>query len=148
MVYRTKWIALITMAVVMMSCESPDSLKPVSGLEGELSFTGSWPDSLKAAALVILSPGVMYDEDNIGNYLLSYTNPIHQTSDFFVQLPPGSYIGVVVGLLVDPGLFVANLDYYLEQPELPIIPLSEPIQGSMLIREGEISTKNWTVDFN
>ena len=131
-------------------CESLDGLEPVTGMTGRIEFQGAWPDSITAAALVILEQAAFFDQDNIGNYLITYTNPDTVDHDYFVQLPSGGYIGVVVGLTVDPGLFAVNVDKYLSAPVLPLVTLTDPLETgiSQLIPKEGVLEKNWLVSFD
>lgn len=129
------------------SCEKPQSLEIIAGVEGRIQFLGDLPDSIKAVALVVLEPEAANDQENIGEYLVAYSDPTDQSSDYFVQLKPGGYLGVVVGLLIDPGLFVVNIDSYLASDEIPLVQLTEAEMGTMFISEGKIFYRDWNVDF-
>jgi hypothetical protein len=138
---------LLFAVCLMVSCEAPKDLEAVSGIQGEIQLQGVIPDSIQAVALVVLDVGVVQDPENIADYLVNYSDPLNGTGEYYIQLKPGSYIGVVVGLLIDPGLFVVNIDQFLGASELPLVQLSEVIEGAMLIREGVMQDRNWSVSF-
>ncbi|MCF7808693.1 MAG: hypothetical protein K9M49_05660 [Candidatus Marinimicrobia bacterium] len=145
----TRVLNLIIMVISlwMISCESPDDLKAVSGIQGMIEIEGVLPDSIQAVALVILDVDVVQDQDHIADHLINYSDPLDESGEYYIQLKPGTYIGVLVGLLIDPGLFVVNIDEFLNAPELPLIQLSEVTEGALLIQEGIMQEKNWTLSF-
>jgi len=131
----------------IMSCEDPASLEAVSGIEGQILFEGSKPDSIKAVALVVLYPEALSDMANIGSYLVDYSDPLTQEGPYFIQLKPGGYVGVLVGLLVDPGLFAVNVDSYIESGNLPLVQLSQGA-NAFLIKEQEMLYRDWSLEFS
>jgi hypothetical protein len=104
------------------------------------------PDSIKAVVLVVLMPEAINDQDNLGDYLINYSDPLSSTGEYYTQLKPGQYMGLIVGLLVDPGIFAANIDSYLEGSDLPLVQLSEGAHA-FLIRENEMQELDWVIDF-
>ena len=111
----------LTSGLLIISCTLPEGLKPVSGVEGDLTFEGTWPDSIKAASLIALDD---LDLDNPGNHLISYSDPImpgDTLAHFFIQLKPGSYYLATVGLTVEPVIFAAKLDSFKTAQKLPIV---------------------------
>lgn len=140
-------ITLLVLVFWMISCESPDDLEAVSGIQGMIKIEGALPDSIQAVALVILDVQVVQDQENIADHLINYSDPVDGTAEYYIQLKPGTYIGVLVGLLIDPGLFVVNIDEFLNAPELPLVQLSEVTEGALLIQEGIMGKKDWTLSF-
>ncbi len=132
---------------LLTSCDKPEPLKAVSGIEGEIEIQGDMPDSIKAVVLAVFDTDIVDDQENISDYLISFSDPITQTADYSIQLKPDHYIGVLVGLLIDPGVFVANIDQYLESPELPLVQLSEFTVGGIFVKEDVMSTRDWEVKF-
>lgn len=128
------------------TCNHPDDLEAVAGIEGQILFQGTMPDSIKAVALVMLQPEAYSDPDSIGKYLVSYSDPLSQTGEYYIQLKPGLYIGAIVGLLIEPGIFVANIDSILVSADLPVVQLSEGLD-SFLIEEEKVQTRDWSVSF-
>jgi len=49
-----KLTTILSVLVLIWCCETPESLEPVSGIEGKLFIEGEWPDSIKATALIVL----------------------------------------------------------------------------------------------
>ena len=146
---NTTWILpiLLTLIVALVAtCDNPNDLEAVSGIQGNIQINGEMPDSIKAVALVILLPEAFNDQDNIGKYLINYSDPLTATGEYYTQLKPGLYMGVIVGLLIDPGVFVANLDDYLASTNLPIVQLSEGL-NSFLVEEYEMQIIDWSVSF-
>ncbi len=139
-------IIIVSSLALVITCENPGDLEAVSGVQGIIQIQGVMPDSIKAVALVILEPEAINDQDNIGNYLINYSEPLYQSGEYYTQLKPGQYMVVIVGLLVDPGLFAVNIDNYLESADLPIVQLSEGAH-SVLIREKEMQNLNWEINF-
>jgi len=143
------FLVLMTLAfsILILTCESPEDLEAVSGVQGEIQIQGELPDSIQAVALVVLDAGIGEDQENIADYLVNYSDPLNGTGEYYIQLKPGGYIGVVVGLLIDPGLFVVNIDEFLSAPELPLVQLTDVIEGTMFIQEGIMQDRNWSVNF-
>lgn len=104
---------------VFWTCDNQGDLDSVAGVQGVVSIQGTIPDSIKALVLGILSPGAAFDQENIGDYLYSYSDPFYGESEYFIQLKKGGYLATVIGLKIDPGLFVANIDFWLSQEVLP-----------------------------
>ncbi len=128
------------------SCDSPRDLEAVSGIQGEIQISGSLPDSIKAVALVVLEPEAINDQENIGDYLITYSDPLTRSGAYYIQLKPGQYMMIVIGLLIDPGLFAVNIDSYAESGEWPLMQLSEGAHA-VLIREAEMQQLDWSIDF-
>lgn len=137
----------LAFSILILTCESPEDLEAVSGVQGEIQIQGELPDSIQAVALVVLDAGIGEDQENIADYLVNYSDPLNGTGEYYIQLKPGGYIGVVVGLLIDPGLFVVNIDEFLSAPELPLVQLTDVIEGTMFIQEGIMQDRNWSVNF-
>ncbi len=117
-----KWFWILTI-VTLIGCSYEPGLGPVSGVEGQLEISGVWPDTLEAVVLVIVN---RLDPEALQDVLVSYSDPLihgdmHQ--DFFIQLQPGAYSLVPVGVTIDPGFLIANLDSILAAPHLPLVPL-------------------------
>lgn len=140
-------LLLVLLSVWMMSCESPDDLEAVSGIQGTINIEGALPDSIQAVALIVLDTEALNDQDNIADYLINYSDPLNASGEYYIQLKPDHYIGIVVGLLIDPGLFVVNIDEFLKAPELPLVQLSETTDGGIFVREGIMEAKDWSVSF-
>ncbi len=68
-----KLIIIFSVLGFIWSCESPDSLEPVAGVEGKLFIEGEWPDSIQAVALIVLKS---LDPGNLAAGLVSYSTPM------------------------------------------------------------------------
>ena len=120
-----KLITIISVLVFIWSCETPESLEPVSGIEGKLFVEGEWPDSIKATALIVLNS---LDPGNLAAGIVTYSTPMlspSKKSDYFFQLEPGFYFVAGVGLTMDPVLFFANFDSITASGNLPIVQLEK-----------------------
>lgn len=142
--------AFLFLSLILMSinaCEEPSSLEAIAGIQGRIEFIGSKPDSINSVALVVLWPEAINDLSNIGEYLVDYSIPQSGAGEYFIELKPGTYMGVVAGLLIDPGLFAVNVDSYIENGNLPVVQLTEGA-NAFPIREKEMLERDWTVDFS
>lgn len=116
---------LIVAVLVITACEMPSGLEPVAGVEGTLTFNGAWPDSVKGAALVALSsfPG---DVSQAANLLVNYSTPASSGTDsieYFIQLLPGTYYFLTLGLTIEPAVFATKLDSFQTSGNLPVVLL-------------------------
>ncbi len=156
-------IGCLTSLVLMLTgCELPTGLEPVSGVEGYLEVSDSTFSSgeVTAVALIVLD---RLDLDNLAEHYITYGDPIlpcetgtgcDSLNYFFLQLPPGAYLLVPVGLLIPPENLITDLDTILGDPlsyvklpgstELELLAAIEVV----LIREEEITTlpANWKID--
>ena len=139
-------LVLFVLLMVLAACDQSQDLEAVAGIQGQIQLNGSLPDSVKAVALVILKPEAINDPDNIGNYLINYSDPLSQSGAYYIQLKPGQYMALIVGLLVDPGLFAVNIDQYAASAAWPLVQLSTGAHA-ILIREAEMQELDWSVDF-
>ncbi|NOZ74327.1 MAG: hypothetical protein GXO90_02975 [FCB group bacterium] len=122
---------------LFIGCNQDPGLGPVSGVEGILSIADAWPDTVTAVVLAVLTEP---DPDHLADVLIAYSEPLVQgimSQDFFIQLPPGAYLLAPVGVTIDPGFLIANLDSILAAPHLPLVPLFDgtvyPPQGIVSI---------------
>ncbi len=145
------WLVTTALLVGMLlfSCEDPDSLTPPSGIEGKITYTGTWPDSIKAAALIVLTG---LDETRLADYLVTFTTPDlppTENSEYFFQLEPGFYFIAGVGLTIDPVLFFSNYDSILISGNLPIVLLNkEPsVQIVTNVNDGEVQIRDQKIIF-
>lgn len=140
---------LLLLLLPLSSCEEPESLKPPSGIEGKITYTGTWPDSIKAVALIVLKG---LDETRLAELLVGYTSPElppKNQSEYFIQLNPGYYFIAGVGLTIDPVLFFSNYDSIVNSGNLPIVLLDkEPsLQLVTNVIEGEVQIRNHIILF-
>lgn len=131
------------------SCQEPDSLKPPTGIEGNILYLGIWPDSIQAAALVVLKG---LDEANLGDLIVAYSNPDYpgtQNSEYFFQLEPGVYFLAAVGLEMDPGIFFTQIDSVLASDNLPLVILDKtpPFQSVFRIKAGLLENADQVINF-
>ena len=144
-----RWLAILAI-IVLSACSLPEGLGPVSGVEGQLRIKGEWPDSIKAAGLVVLDD---LDLDKPVEHLIAFSDPAlpgDTAKQYFVQLQPGRYYLVAAGLTVAPSLFLANMDSFTTVPNPPIVILDidlVAIAAPVIIREYEIREINRTIQF-
>ncbi|MFC1550518.1 hypothetical protein ACFL46_04425 [Candidatus Neomarinimicrobiota bacterium] len=145
-----KRILVVFLLIISFSCEIPEGLSSVSGVEGVIQFTGEWPGELEAVALLALDE---LEFDDLADHLITYSAPISKnTSDdiyYFLQLNPGRYFLSTIGLTVKPSLLAANLDSFLQAPDVPIIILDDlqTISRAVFIQSGSIEIINRQVNF-
>ncbi len=147
--FRLIFPATVASGLLFLSCEAPDSLEPVSGIEGTVEYQGAWPDSIKAAALIVLTG---LDEKHLTDYLVTYSTPDlpgTEKSDYFFQLDEGVYFVAAIGLLMDPVLFFAHFDSIIASEDLPLTILnkSPEIQFPVRIRGKKVIQNNQIITF-
>jgi hypothetical protein len=141
---------VVFLSIFLFSCDIPEGLSSVSGVEGVIQFSGEWPAELEAVALVALDE---LDFDNLGNHLITYSSPVSKNTNddtyYFLQLSPGRYYLSTIGLTVKPSLFAANLDSFLQAPDVPIIILDDlqTISSAVFIQSGAIEIIDRQVHF-
>lgn len=148
--------------IVLAACSLPTGLEPVSGVEGFLQVADSTFSSgeITAVALIVLD---RLDLENLADHYITYSDPIlpcesNTTCDslnyFFLQLPPGAYLLVPVGLLIPPEKLITDLDSILDDPlsyiKLPGLTEQELFAAikTVLIKEKEITALEviWRID--
>lgn len=135
--------------MLLFSCEDPDSLTPPSGIEGKITYTGIWPDSIKAATLIILTG---LDTTRLADDLVTYSSPdlpSTENSEYFFQLEPGYYFIAGVGLTIDPVLFFANFDSLIAAESLPLVMLNKepPLLSGIWVEEGDVQIRDQEIIF-
>lgn len=107
----------------------PVGLEPVSGVEGKITFHGSWQDDIKAAAIIALDE---LDLENPASNLITYSNLIDPgtiEAEYFIQLLPGQYYLAAVGITVDPGFFAVKIDSFLSAETIPIVIIDNDLRN-------------------
>ena len=145
-----KLTIIFSILVLIWSCETPESLEPVSGIEGKLIIDGEWPDSIQAAALIVLKS---LDPNNLGAGLVTYSTPVlppFTESEYFFQLEPGFYFIAGVGLTMDPVLFFANFDSIMASGNIPIVRLEKtpPLLNIINLDDQQVMEIDHTIKFN
>ncbi len=118
-------IGITLIYLIITTCSIPTGFKPISGVEGMLTFPNPWPDHIHAAALVVLED---LELEELSNNLITYSDPVEAGTDsayYFMQLIPGRYHITAVGLTVSPVLFAANIDSFLTAPQVPLVILDD-----------------------
>ena len=122
-------IIIIICSIVCVSCNIPVGLEPVSGVEGNITFHGTWQDNIQAAAIIALDK---LDLENPATNLITYSNlidPGTNEAEYFIQLMPGQYYLAAVGITVDPGLFSVKVDSFLSAETIPIIIIDNDLRN-------------------
>ena len=122
-------ILLIISSLLIVTCEIPVGLEPVSGVEGKLTFNGTWQADIQAAAIIALDE---LDLENPAANLVTYSNlidPGTNEAEYFIQLLPGQYYLAAVGITVDPGLFAVKIDSFLNAEAIPIVIIDNDLRN-------------------
>ena len=122
-------ILLIVCSLLLITCEIPVGLEPVSGVEGKITFHGNWQNDIKAAAIIALDE---LDLENPATNLITYSNlmdPGTNEAEYFIQLLPGQYYLAAVGITVDPGFFAVKIDSFLSAETIPIIIIDNDLRN-------------------
>lgn len=120
---------IIIICFLIVSCKNTVGLEPVSGVEGKITFNGSWQDDIRAAAIIALDD---IDLENPASNLVTYSNlidPGTKEAEFFIQLLPGHYYLAAVGITVDPGIFAVKIDSFLNADSVPIIIIDNDLRN-------------------
>lgn len=175
MVYKMHSISKILIPQLLLAvwlmlsgvgCEK--GLEPIIGCEGQVrlpvdSTTGKviWPDSLTGAVVIVAEfQWPLYTSlDSLFAHIVTYSDPLDTSrpvQDFFLQTPPGVYIGGVVALTRPiMEIMFAPFDTLKAHPEYfkPVAlykPVGSPqVAGTIGVSEDEIvSDIDMQVDFN
>ena len=122
-------ILLIVCSLLLITCEIPVGLEPVSGVAGKITFHGNWQADIKAAAIIALDE---LDLENTAANLVTYSNlidPGTNEAEYFIQLLPGQYYLAAVGITVDPGYFAVKIDSFLSSETIPIIIIDNDLRN-------------------
>ncbi len=138
---------LLIAAIVLYGCSMPEGLEPVSGVEGDVEFQGEWPDSIKAVVVIALDSLVHPEQ-----HLIAYSDPADSGDTelhYFIQLMPGNYFIVAVGLKIDISIFITQReDYESGEKELPIQELGiYDIYRTHVFSEDVRKLDVWSVSF-
>jgi len=153
---------ILVLTFLLFRCAVPTGLESVSGVEGYLQISDSTfaAGEVTAVALIVLDK---LDVDHLADHFITYSDPVLPCESniscdslhyFFLQLPPGAYLLIPVGLLIPPEKLVTDLDSILADP-LAYIKLPGSTNQELLaaieqvfIREKEIVTlgESWRID--
>jgi len=151
-------LALAMISVLLLSttsCEKPESLEAIAGVSGVVSFDAIWPDSLDAAVVVVFDLDLDLDSLDVSGYpvvdhFITYGEPINpgtESADYFIQLEPGGYMLMVIGLLIDPAQLLTNEELFQEIQNYIVVPENAAPRG-IVIREKQINEQtDWYVQF-
>ena len=148
-------LSFIMVALISMTaCEKPASLEAIAGVDGAVIFT-SWSDSLRGAVVVVFDIDLDFDridepEYRVIDHFITYGDPINpgaDSIDYFIQLEPGVYQLMVIGLLLDPAQLLANEELFQEIQNYIVVPENSAPRG-IVIREKQINEQtDWYVQF-
>ena len=142
---------LILLLLIFISCSMGEGLKPPShvveeptGISGKVTFIGDWPEN-PLSYMVAVGVLTKYPPDDIMD-ISAYTDPITpQTTEFefFLELSPGSYAGVVAALVYYADLLNPVLLGFYKTGENDTVP------STITVVEGTTSKNiDITVDFS
>jgi len=153
---------ILVLTFLLFRCAVPTGLESVSGVEGYLQISDSTfaAGEVTAVALIVLDK---LDVDHLADHFITYSDPVLPCESniscdslhyFFLQLPPGAYLLIPVGLLIPPEKLVTDLDSILADPlsyiKLPGLTNQELLAAieQVFIREKEIVTlgESWRID--
>lgn len=149
-------IMLVSVFLVLFSaCEDPESLEAIAGVSGTVSFDPVWPDSLAAATVVVFDVDLNLDSLNasgypVVDYFITYGDPINpgaESADYFIQLEPGDYILMAIGLLVEPAQLLANEAMLQEIQNYIVIPENAAPRGIRILKKQINEQTGWYVQF-
>ncbi|MFC1725839.1 hypothetical protein ACFL4T_09440 [candidate division KSB1 bacterium] len=102
-----KILLLLSVFILFLSCSTGEGLKPPSheveeptGISGKVTFIGNWPVN-PLSYMVAVGVLTKYPPDDIMD-ISAYTDPITPNTtefDYFLELSPGTYAGVVAALV-------------------------------------------------
>ena len=149
-------LTLICVLILSLtSCEKPESLEAIAGVSGVVTFDSVWPDSIKAAAVVIFDDELdiqRLDETGykIIDHYVTFSDPIGPgttSAEYFIQLTPGGYLAMVIGLLVEPAELLTNDEMFQNIQNYIVIP-ENSIPRGILIRKNLVNEQTgWSVRF-
>ncbi len=146
---------LFLLLISLTACEEPDSLEAIAGVTGVVQFNPVWPDSLAGAVIAVFDKGLDFaridDPDyQVIDYFITYGDPISpgvESADYFIQLEPGEYQLMVIGLLVDPAQLLANEELFQNIQNYIVVPEYTAPRG-IIIQEKQILEQTlWSVQF-
>jgi len=150
---RALFISLLLICAI--SCEKPDSLEAIAGVSGVVIFDPVWPDSLAGAVVVVFNKNVAFERiDEPGykvvDHFITYGDPINPgtvKAEYFIQLEPGEYQLMVIGLLIDPAQLLTNAELFQQIQNYIVVPENTAPRG-FVIREKQINEQTgWYVHF-
>lgn len=146
---------LLLVILALVACESFEGLEPVTGVEGTLEFANTWPDSLDAAILVVFQNSLALDSVQVegyalGDHFVTFGNPIDPgatESDYFIQLKPGQYFLVGLGLTTDPATLLLQDDLLTGIDEVIVLPEMPFYRGVIVTEESVNQQLPWALRF-
>lgn len=135
----------IVLTALGLACYRGHGLSPpegTSGIRGNITFVGDWPDSTKEVRLVVLKnyPEGMTDPDSLVAFVIlnlaSMSDPIPMNVDAYayqLELDPGTYAWVLVVWLPEDLFGIKELGAYYADPQNPVLPAPVTVtEGAML----------------
>jgi len=147
-------IVISILLSLFYSCEKPQSLEAIAGVEGQLIFE-SWADSLEGAVLVVFDKMLDFDRIDEPDYkvidhFVTYGDPISpgaSSIDYFVQLEAGQYQLMVIGLRLDPAQLLANEELFQEIQNYIVVPANSAPRGIVIYEKQINEQTDWYVQF-
>jgi len=141
--------------VVIISCTDPGGLEAVAGMEGTVLFEKAWPDSLAGAVIVAFDVELNLDSLDIDGYsvmdhFITFGSPLEpglEEANYFIQLYPGDYMVMIIGLLVDPARLLTNEEMFQNIQNYIVIPENSAPRGIRIIEKSVNEQTDWYVEF-
>ncbi|MCF7823695.1 MAG: hypothetical protein K9N35_05935 [Candidatus Marinimicrobia bacterium] len=152
-------VRLVVMVLVIFSlvwnCSDPGGLEAVSGVQGSIQFNPTWPDSIKSAVVVIFNKDLNLDSLNAPGYsvtdhYVTFGDPIDpgtENADYFIQLKPGDYQGMVIGLIVEPSQLLTNDEMFQNIQDYIVVPGTAIPRGIRILEKQVNEQTGWYVRF-
>lgn len=140
---------------IMFRCTDPGGLDTTAGVKGTVIFESEWPDSIKAAVVVVFDVDLDLDslessEYSIVDHFITFSDPLGAGSDeedYFIQLEPAGYLLMILGLLAEPAELMANEEIFQQIQNYIVVP-ENLIPRGIIIRDGQINEQiAWSVSF-
>ena len=150
-----RMILMLLLLLILSDCGDPGGLQEVSGVQGVITFDPVWPDSLKAAVVVVFDVDLDLDSISSPDYpvvdhFITFGDPVDPgtlASEYFIQLQPGDYIVMAIGLLLEPAQLLANESLFQRIGEFILVPPNAAPRGIRIL-ENEINEQtDWYVQF-
>jgi hypothetical protein len=152
--YTLLIVSLLSLLMIS-ACDDPTDLGAVSGVQGIVEFDTIWPDSVKSAVVVIFDKDLTLDSIDVAGYsvvshFVTFGDPINpgtEMAEYFIQLAPGDYYGMVVGLLLEPAKLLSNDELFQNIQDYIVVPETSFPRGIRILEKQINEQDNWFIRF-